>query len=195
MRVLCPTCRETSQFEAIDVPAKGRLVLCQSCDLVWTVRPGEVLEDLPTEAPAKPAATLSNAPAPNLSRKLMAMTVGGAAVIGIASVAAAYLWPGWSTDAVNGDVAEPRLSIVSSEVDRDTTNKLLTVEVTLKNEGARPAGPFDLCVRLLNSRAEPLFRWCEHVADQPVNPGERSAVRLRIVSPPSEVASAEVQVN
>jgi hypothetical protein len=195
VRVLCPTCGEASQFETINVPSRGRLIICQGCDLVWTVRPSDVLEDLPSETPHSPATTSNDLPAPTRSRRRMAMLVGGATVTGLASVAAAYLWLGRPSDAVIGVLAEPRLSIVSSEVDRDTANKLLTVAVTVRNEGLHAANPFELCVRLLNRRSEPLFRWCEQVADQIVRPGEQSAVRLQIVSPPSDVASAEVQVN
>ena len=195
MRVLCPTCGEHSQFEAIDVPARGRLIMCQSCDLVWTVRPAEVLEDLPSEAQEDPVQSNNAAqPAPR-SRRLLAAAIGSLALAGIAASTAAYFWLSRSSEASVANTAEPRLSIVNSDVDRDTTSKLLTVDVSVRNEGTGAAKSYDLCVRLMNRRSEPLFRWCERVVDHPVPPGEQSSVRLQIVSPPSEVTSAEVQVN
>lgn len=195
VRVLCPTCSEYSQFEAIDVPARGRLIICQSCDLVWTVRPADVLEDLPSEAQDNPASSEDTPPPALRSRKLMAAATGSIALVGIAASTAAYFWLGSPPEAAVADTAKPRLSIVNSDVDRDTTNKLLTVDVRVRNEGTGPAKSYDLCVRLMNKRSEPLFRWCERVVDRPLPPGEQSSVRLQIVSPPSEVASAEVQVN
>ncbi len=195
MRVLCPTCSEYSQFEAIDVPARGRLIMCQSCDLVWTVRPAEVLEDLPSEAQADPVKSDNTAPPAPRSRKLLAAAIGSFVLVGIAASTAAYFWLGSPPEVSVANTAEPRLSIVKSDVDRDTTSKLLTVDVSVRNEGTGSAKSYDLCVRLMNKRSEPLFRWCERVVDRPVPPGEQSSVRLQIVSPPSEVASAEVQVN
>lgn len=195
MRVLCPTCGEYSQFEAIDIPARGRLIMCESCDLVWTLRPAEVLDDLPSEAQDDPVQSGGTAPAAHRSRKLLAAAIGSLALAGIAASTAAYFWLSRPPEAPVANTAEPRLSIVNSDVDRDMTNKLLTVDVSVRNEGTGAAKSYGLCVRLMNKRSEPLFRWCERVVDRPVPPGEQSSVRLQIVSPPSDVASAEVQVN
>lgn len=195
MRVLCPTCSEYSQFEAIDVPARGRLIMCGSCDLVWTVRPAEVLEDLPSEAQDDSFRSDNTAPPAPRSRRLLAAAIGSIALVGIAASAAALFWLGSSPGVSVADTASPRLSIVNSDVDRDTTSKLLTVDVRVRNDGTGSATSYDLCVRLMNKRSEPLFRWCERVVDRPLPPGEQSLVRLQIVSPPSEVTSAEVRVN
>lgn len=195
MRVLCPSCGEYTQFEAIEVPARGRLIMCQSCDLVWTVKPAEVLENLPSEAQEFPVQSDDAAPPAPRSRKRLAAAVGSILIVGIAASTAAYFWLGRPQEASVANAAEPGLSIVNSEVNRDMTSKLLTVDVSVRNEGTAAVRSYDLCVRLMNKRSEPLFRWCERVVDRPVPPGEQSSVRLQIVSPPSEVASAEVQVN
>ena len=75
VRVLCPTCSEYSQFEAIEVPARGRLIMCQSCDVVWTVKPAEVLEDLPSEAKEPRVESDDFAPPAPSSRKLLAAAI------------------------------------------------------------------------------------------------------------------------
>ena len=195
VRVLCPTCSEYSQFEAIEVPARGRLIMCQSCDVVWTVKPAEVLEDLPSEAKEPHVQSDDFAPPAPGSRKLLAAAIGSFVIAGIAASTAAYFGLGRPQEASVAETAAPRLTIVNSDVDRDMTSKILTVDVGLRNEGATAAKSYDLCVRLMNKRSEPLFRWCERVVDRPVFPGEQNSVRLQIVSPPSEVASAEVRVN
>lgn len=193
MRVLCPTCGETSQIEAIEVPPRGRLLMCDSCDLIWTVRPHEILPDGPVIGSASaPAPVTPRNAAPSRPRRYTLAATAAASVLALA----ATVGLAWNNGA---DVAEdgpstPRIAIVGSEVQRDASAQVLTIKVTLANEGTRVASAYDVCVRLLNRRAAPLFNWCQHVADRTVEPGARRLIELQLVSPPPDMVSAEVHL-
>ncbi|MBM3598849.1 MAG: hypothetical protein FJX35_11580 [Alphaproteobacteria bacterium] len=190
--ITCPSCRQEEPLGDLEVPERGRLYACGTCDHVWTLRREAIVQAAVTEQ--APDATAANVVLPAATRPRRRFII----LLAAASVAACCVAGAWlylhARAAAPEVYPERPLMIIDPTIEANASGNAVTVEFHVENPNARTKTFEQACVSLIDESGHSAFRWCSDGTRRDLGAHSRLSISFDVLNPPARVRNLEIQV-